>query len=266
MKATQPEFLANPVESPVRLWDDGVSPCATFQGPLHAPEFTDPDTPASIDLRAQVGADVPGEAEQMRGRPSSLIESFNVHRQMVFRIARRILGSVSDAEDMVQELWLRWQRQDAERIQSARAWLGSTMTRLCIDQLRSARRQREDSYGLRVPEPMMTEVEPEMEHAADQQYSLGAACAKMLEALRPMERAVFTLHEVLGYDYSAAAAIVGKDVANCRQILHRAKVHLRENSHAFSLNEPACRLAKQISIAADTGELTVLLALLQGEC
>jgi len=171
---------------------------------------------------------------------------------------------MSDAEDMVQELWLRWQRQDMGRIESAEAWMGCAMKRLCIDQLRSVRRQREDLYGVSVPEPLVSHVEAETDNPADQECLLTTACAKMLETLRPLECAVFILHDVLGYDYIKAANIVGKNVANCRQILRRAKVHLRADSKVWPVSESACRLAKLIAIAADTGELKELLTLLYG--
>jgi RNA polymerase sigma-70 factor, ECF subfamily len=205
------------------------------------------------------------EYEPRAGRTHCMLESFTTHRQMLFRIACRILGSVADADDMVQELWLRWQRQDSGRIQSAKAWLGAAMTRLCIDQLRSARRQWEDSYGVSVPEPSMADGEAETNSSVDREYSLTTACAKILETLRPVERAVFMLHEVFGYDHVGTAAIVGKDVSNCRQILHRAKAHLKADSKMRPVSVSAHRLAKQIAVAADTDDVSDLLVLLTEE-
>jgi RNA polymerase sigma-70 factor (ECF subfamily) len=193
---------------------------------------------------------------------SRMLETFSQHRAMAFRIAYSILGCVSDAEDMVQELWLRWQRQDRSKIQSAQAWIGSAMKRLCIDQIRSARRQREHSYGISVPEPLIGGVEPETNNPADQEYLLEIACSKVLETLRPVERVVFMMYAVFGYDNGNTAALIGKGSANCRQILHRAKTRLSADSVVRSPNEQARRLAKQIAVSSSTGELAELLALL----
>ena len=153
-----------------------------------------------------------------------MVEIFNTHRPLLFGIAYRMLGLVSEAEDMVQEVWLRWQKQDAAEIQSPKAWLVSAVTRLCIDQLRSARREREQYYGVWLPEPLMpTTRDPEPDASTELADSLTMAFMLMLEALGPTERAVFLLREVFDYDYAEVAAIVGKSEANCRQIVRRAK-------------------------------------------
>ncbi len=152
-----------------------------------------------------------------------MIEVFNTHRPLLFGIAYRMLGRVSEAEDAMQEIWLRWQKQDAAGIQSVKAWLVSATTRLCIDQLRSARRQREDYYGVWLPEPLMPEADTDPARTAELSDSLNMAFMLMLETLGPAERAVFLLHEVFGYDYTETAAIVDKSEANCRQIVKRAK-------------------------------------------
>src|SRR5689334_13718775 len=131
-----------------------------------------------------------------------MIEIFNEHRRTLFGIAYRMLGRVSEAEDMVQEVWLRWQKQDAAQIQSAKAWLVSTMTRLCIDQLRSARRTREDYYGVWLPEPLMPATELEPDGAASLSAWLTMAFMRMLETLDPVERATFLLREAFGCDYA----------------------------------------------------------------
>ncbi len=122
-----------------------------------------------------------------------MIASFTEHKPLLFGIAYRMLGSVAEADDMVQETWLRWQRQNEAEVQSPKAWLVSTITRLCIDQLRSARRTREEYYGVWLPEPLVESSEPSPQESAALADSLGMAFMLMLESLSPVERAVFLL-------------------------------------------------------------------------
>ena len=161
---------------------------------------------------------------------SQTIETFTPHRQFLFSIACRMLGCLSEAEDMVQEVWLRWQTQDVAGIQSPKAWLRSAMRRLCIDQLRSARRQREDHYGVLLPEPSLATTDAKPDISVERENTLTMAFTLMQETLKPVERAVFLLREVFEYDYADTAAIVGKAEANCRQIARRAKTQLLANS------------------------------------
>lgn len=195
-----------------------------------------------------------------------MIDVFNAHRSLLFGIAYRMLGRVSEAEDAVQDVWLRWQKQDASGIQSAKAWLVSATTRLCIDQLRSARRQREDYYGVWLPEPLMPAADNDPARAAELADSLSMAFMLMLEALGPAERAVFLLHEVFGYDYTETAAIVDKSEANCRQIVKRAKEHLQANSKPPAPpTEQARRLVEEFLAAAESGDMQHVLSLLAAE-
>ncbi|MGC4071217.1 MAG: sigma-70 family RNA polymerase sigma factor [Nibricoccus sp.] len=155
---------------------------------------------------------------------------FEEHRSLLFGIAYRMLGSRADAEDMVQEAFIRWQKQDAAAIESAKAWLISTVTRLSIDQLRSARRQREEYVGVWLPEPIVgadEHVASPVKMAALSD-SLGLAFMHLMEDLAPIERAVFMLREAFDYDYSEIAKIVEKSEANCRQLFSRAKSHLAQ--------------------------------------
>lgn len=192
-----------------------------------------------------------------------MIETFNEHRKTIFGIAYRMLGRVSEAEDMVQEVWLRWQKQDEAAITAPKAWLVSTMTRLCIDQLRSARRQREDYYGIWLPEPLMASGAPSPDEAAELADSLTMAFMVMLESLEPSERAIFLLREVFSYDYADIATIVGKSEANCRQIVSRAKAHLRADKNPPAPpSEQAQMLVEQFLAAANTGEVKQLLEML----
>jgi RNA polymerase sigma-70 factor (ECF subfamily) len=196
-----------------------------------------------------------------------MIAPFTTHRPLLFGIAYRMLGRVSEAEDMVQEVWLRWQKQDAAQIQSPKAWLVAATTRLCIDQLRAARREREEYYGVWLPEPLMpatTDREPDA--AVELADSLTMAFMLMLESLGPTERAVFLLREVFDYDYADIAAIVDKSEVNCRQIVRRAKTQLQ--AHAQPPSPPtaqARRLVEQFLAAAATGEVDNVLALLADE-
>ena len=193
---------------------------------------------------------------------SLTIETFTAHRQFLFSIACRMLGCLSEAEDMVQEVWLRWQTQDVAGIQSPKAWLRSAMRRLCIDQLRSARHQREDHYGVSVPEPSMATTDAKPEISVERENSLTIAFTLMQEALKPVERAVFLLREVFDYDYADTAAIVGKAEANCRQIAHRAKAQLLANSTSpLQPDERARHLVDEFVYAVATGEVNALLAM-----
>lgn len=147
---------------------------------------------------------------------------FNQHRSLLFGIAYRMLGSVTDAEDMVQETWIRWQSYTKE-VRSPKALLSSITTRLCIDQLRSARHQRERYFGTWLPEPLVTES-----HSDELAESLSFAFLTLLERLSPTERAIFLLREVFDYDYAYIADTVGKSIPNCRQIAHRARQRLNQ--------------------------------------
>ncbi len=196
---------------------------------------------------------------------SLMLETFNTHRQKLFGIAYRMLGRVSEAEDMLQEVWLRWQKQELTEIKSPQAWLVSTMTRLCIDHLRLARHERETYYGVWLPEPLVLNQEsvPSAENHAELADSLTTAFMLMLETLNPTERAVFLLREVFEYDYADTAAAVGKSEANCRQIVRRAKTQITtQTQDGAAPNEQARRITEQFFAATTSGEMGDLLALL----
>ncbi|HTJ00472.1 MAG TPA: RNA polymerase sigma-70 factor [Dongiaceae bacterium] len=192
-----------------------------------------------------------------------MIETFNQHRQLLFGIAYRMLGSVAGAEDQVQETWLRWQKQDAATIQSPKSWLVATLTRLCIDQLRSARHQREEYYGVWLPEPLVGDTAAAPDQTADLADSLSMAFMLMLETLNPVERAVFLLREVFDYEYADIAAVVDKSEANCRQIIRRAKAELLIQPHPTGLPDArARRVVEEFMSATATGNMDNLLAVL----
>lgn len=153
------------------------------------------------------------------------LEIFNQYRSLLFAISYRMLSSTSDAEDMVQEAWIRWQSTQTA-VQFPKAFLSSLITRLCIDQLRSARVQRERYVGIWLPEPLMTEQANDTGDNAELAESLSFAFLTLLECLSPTERAIFLLHEVFDYDYAYIAKTVGKSIPNCRQIVCRARNNL----------------------------------------
>jgi RNA polymerase sigma-70 factor, ECF subfamily len=150
------------------------------------------------------------------------LEIFNQYRSLLFAIAYRMLGSVTEAEDIMQEAWIRWQSTESI-VQSPKAFLSSVVTRLCIDLLRSARVKREQYIGTWLPEPLITEP---AEDCAELAESLSFAFLMLIECLSPTERAIFLLREVFDYDYEAIAKTVGKSIPNCRQIVRRARHHL----------------------------------------
>jgi RNA polymerase sigma-70 factor, ECF subfamily len=194
-----------------------------------------------------------------------MTDVFNEHRPLLLRIAYRMLGSVADAEDMVQETFLRWGKQDTARIDSARAWLISTITRPSIDQLRSARRQRERYVGVWLPEPLVGADESAASPAklAALTDSLGLAFMHLMEDLAPVERAVFMLREAFDYDYAEVAKIVEKSEASCRQAYSRAKRRLAQRElQEEPAGEKAERVVEQFLQACVSGNMESFLAVL----
>jgi RNA polymerase sigma-70 factor, TIGR02957 family len=191
-----------------------------------------------------------------------MIDTFSGHRAHLFGIAYRMLGSVAEAEDMVQETWLRWQKQGGEA-REPRAWLTTTITRLCIDQLRLARRQREEYFGVWLPEPLVSESGTSPSADAALADSLGVAFLLLLEELAPVDRAVFLLREVFEHEYMEIAEIVGRSEAACRQIVSRAKARLarREVREGGDSGESE-QMVRQFLEACETGNLDALLAML----
>lgn len=154
------------------------------------------------------------------------MEQFDAHRPLLFGIAYRMLGSAMDAEDIVQEAYLRYREVPPGTINAPKAYLSKVVTRLCLDQLKSASAQRETYIGPWLPEPVLTPDQP-MERAIERE-SLSMAFLLMLDKLSPPERAVFVLREVFDYGYDEIAEVVGKSESACRQLLHRARAHLAE--------------------------------------
>ena len=186
-------------------------------------------------------------------------------RPLMFSIAYRMTGSVSDAEDIVQEAFLRLTRtlRDGASISSPKAFLATVTTRLAISHLRSARVRREAYVGAWLPEPLLTSTEPDPADRAEMADSLSMAFLVLLESLSPTERAVFLLHEVFGYDYAEIAGITGKSEPNCRQILARARRHVDEGKPRFEPSrEQRDQVARRFFAATQGGDLNGLLELL----
>ncbi|MFC4010846.1 RNA polymerase sigma-70 factor [Nonomuraea purpurea] len=152
-------------------------------------------------------------------------EEFQDLRPLLFSIAYRILGSVSEAEDAVQETWLRFQVSPTQPT-STKGFLAATVTRISIDVLRSARVRREAYVGPWFPEPLLTDPYQDPERSAELADSLSMAALVLLERLSPLERAVFVLREVFGFDYPQVASAVGRSEAACRQLAMRARRHM----------------------------------------
>jgi RNA polymerase sigma-70 factor, ECF subfamily len=186
-------------------------------------------------------------------------------RPLLFSIAYRMLGTASDAEDIVQEAYLRLEQSEAEGVvvRSHKAYLTTITTRLAIDQLRSARHQRETYYGPWLPEPLVTSPEPDGAVRLEQADSLSFSFLVLLERLSPLERAVFLLREVFDYGYDEIAAIVEKSEANCRQVFSRARKHVDAGKPRFDVDEERQeQLASSFLAAVEEGDVERLVGYL----
>jgi RNA polymerase sigma-70 factor (ECF subfamily) len=184
-------------------------------------------------------------------------------RPFLFSIAYRMVGSVSDAEDLVQDAYVRWLEADDDDVRAPRAYLATIVTRLSINYLRSARHQRETYVGPWLPEPLVTEHADAPPEPVELAESLSMAFLVMLERLSPTERAVLLLHDVFDFDYAEIARIVDKTEANCRQLLARAKKHLGTPEPRFDADHAqADRLTRRFTDAAASGDLEGVLAML----
>jgi RNA polymerase sigma-70 factor (ECF subfamily) len=196
--------------------------------------------------------------------PEQSAQAFEQYRGQLFALAYRMLGSATDAEDIVQEAFVRWLQANEQDVQSPRAYLSTIVTRLCINQAESARARREVYVGSWLPEPILTGPGAEGSEKVMRDETLSFAFLVMLEQLGPLERAVFLLREVFEYDYPEIAAIVEKGEANCRQIFHRAHQHLASQSQPryVASREQQTRLTEQFLRASTSGDMQGLLNLL----
>ncbi len=196
----------------------------------------------------------------------SNLETFNEHRTLLFSIAYRMLGSATDAEDIVQEAFLRWQTASDADVRTPRSYLSTVVTRLCIDHLRSAQARREVYVGPWLPEPVLTAQMPDLASTVELAESLSFAFMLLLENLGPEERAVFLLREVFDYSYVEIASIVGKSEANCRQMVSRARQHLHERRPRFQASrEQQEEVTQKFIEVCSGGDMQALLSMLAPE-
>ena len=182
---------------------------------------------------------------------------FGPLRPKLMRVAYRMLGSVSDAEDVVQEAFIRWMGTDRSQVREPEAFLRRTVTRLCLDQLKSARRQRETYIGPWLPEPIVEEDDLE-----DVTLPLMLA----LERLSPLERAAFLLHDVFGLEFEEVATAIDRDSAACRQLAARARGHVREARPRFKVEKQrGLEIAEAFFAASRSGDMQALGALLTAD-
>lgn len=187
---------------------------------------------------------------------------FERHRPRLFGIAYRMLASRTDAEDVLQDAYLRWHRGASDDLRSPEAWLVTTVTRLCIDRLRVARAEREQYVGPWLPEPLIGDTAPAADTRAELSSSLSIAFLVVLEQLAPDERAAFLLHEVFETDYSEIAEILGKSEAACRQIVSRARRRVRGQRPRAQVTDAARRsVLERFANAIQTQDKSALLAL-----
>jgi len=181
--------------------------------------------------------------------------TFDALRPKLVRVAYRMLGSMADAEDVVQEAWLRWQATDREQVRVPEAFLRRVVARLCLDVLKSARARREDYVGTWLPDPVV-----ETEEVEDVTLPLMLA----LERLSPLERAAFLLHDVFGESFDSVAEVLGREPSACRQLASRAREHVRAERRRYPVDrEHGMALAEAFFAASregDTGRLGALLA------
>jgi RNA polymerase sigma-70 factor (ECF subfamily) len=184
--------------------------------------------------------------------------SFDPLRPKLMRVAYRMLGSLADAEDVLQEAFIRWMATDRDGVREPEAFLRRTVTRLCLDQLKSARRRRETYLGPWLPDPVLEEPQEE------EDVTLPLLLA--LERLSPLERAAFLLHDVFGIDFEEVAATLDRDPAACRQLAARARTHVREARPRYQVDrQRGLALAEAFFAASRHGDMKALAGMLAAD-
>jgi RNA polymerase sigma-70 factor (TIGR02957 family) len=191
-------------------------------------------------------------------------EVFEAHRDLMFAVAYRMLGSIADAEDAVQDAWLRWSAEPRADVASPRAYLSRVIANTSLNRLRSARARREAYVGPWLPEPLLTDAGPDATERAELAESVSLAMLVVLESLTPDERAVFVLREVFGFSYAEIGAALGRSDAAVRQLAHRAREHVQARRPRFEVDWDQQRevTARFLAAAAggDLGGLMTVLA------
>lgn len=195
----------------------------------------------------------------MAANDTGAADQFDPLRPKLTRIAYRMLGSVADAEDILQDAFLRWLDTDRSAVEVPEAYLRRIVTRLCLDQLKSARRRRETYVGEWLPEPIVEAAEAELD---DVTLPLMLA----LERLSPLERAAFLLHDVFGVPFEEVADTIGRDAAAARQLASRARTHVRAERPRFDVpRERGIAIAEAFFAASRSGDMTALRSLLAAD-
>ncbi|WP_346178013.1 RNA polymerase sigma-70 factor [Streptomyces cuspidosporus] len=190
-----------------------------------------------------------------------MTDAFEEHRRLLFGTAYRMLGSVADAEDIVQDAWLTWHQADQDAVEHPKAYLVRTVTNLSINRLTSAKARREAYVGPWLPEPVLTS--PDVAEEAELADTVSLAMLVVLETLTPTERAVFMLREVFGYSYAEIAEVVGKSEVAVRQQAHRAREHVQARRPRFTTDTAEQRaIAEKFRLACAGGDLGEVLSLL----
>ncbi|MGN7799392.1 RNA polymerase sigma-70 factor [Leifsonia sp. 22587] len=194
-------------------------------------------------------------------RSDTATSLFVAHRNLLFTVAYEMLGSAADAEDVLQETWLRWSAVDQAEVREPRAYLVRIATRLALNRLRSAQRRREAYVGPWLPEPLLTS--PDVADDAELAESVSMALMVVLETLGPTERAVFVMREIFGFEFDEIAATVEKSPATVRQIAHRARQHVEARRPRVSVTADEARAALDaFRVAVETGDVQAILDVL----
>ncbi|SDK44167.1 RNA polymerase sigma-70 factor [Streptomyces indicus] len=188
-------------------------------------------------------------------------DPFLAHRRLLFATAYRLLGSVADTEDVLQDAWLTWSKADRSDVANPRAYLVRTVTNLCLNRLTSARATRETYVGPWLPEPLLTT--PDVAEEAEMAESVSMAMLVVLETLGPVERAVFVLREVFGYSHAEIAETLGRSEQSVRQTAHRARSHVQARRPRYEADGAERERVTQLFLeAASGGDLNGMMALL----
>ncbi|MFJ8894967.1 RNA polymerase sigma-70 factor [Leifsonia sp. NPDC102414] len=201
------------------------------------------------------------QADEGDAASEDATEFFVAHRNLLFTVAYEMLGSAADAEDVLQETWLRWVRVDRSKVQNERAYLVRIATRLALNRLRSVQRRREAYVGPWLPEPLLTA--PDVAEDAELAESVSMALMVVLETLGPTERVVFVLREVFGFSFDEIAAAVDRAPATVRQIAHRARGHVEARRPRVPVSAAEARAALEaFRVAVETGNTEAVLSVL----
>jgi RNA polymerase sigma-70 factor (ECF subfamily) len=191
------------------------------------------------------------------------IAEFEAHRRALTGLAYRMLGSRAEAEDVVQDAYLRWHATDRAAVEEPRRYLGTVVTRLCLDRMKSAQARREIYVGQWLPEPVVDEAFDDGTAAGELAHDISVALMLLLQRLSPLERASFLLHDVFGLDFAEVARTIGRAEPACRQLAARARTHIEAGRPRFSASEAeGHRLAAAFHQTATSGDIGALRAIL----